>query len=223
MRSRHLQRSVAELEFEFQGVRLEPMLQQISDFLDCHGELVDLVEQDLLRGLKRAGTGRAGLGAEQVLRSIILWRTKDWAYRELRERIADGFTLRQFTRFGAGTVAKADAFQRSFVRLTPAPARAAAAEANVERLVIPQRGGKLSEERAAEQHSKQFKKAQRFRVGIEGTISVLMRGRGMRRCRLSGPARFEMFVGIAVLANNLMRLATLLAKRKRRPALAKAA
>jgi len=103
------------------------------------------------------------------------------------------------------------------------PARAAAATEKVEQLVIPQRGGKLSEERAAEQHSKAFKKAQRFRAGIEGTISVLMRGRGMRRCRLSGPARFEMFVGVSVLANNLMRLAALLAKRKRRPALVKAA
>jgi hypothetical protein len=38
----------------------------------------------------------------------------------------------------------------------------------VQRLVIPQRGGKLSEERAAEQHSKAFKKAQGFRAGIEG-------------------------------------------------------
>jgi IS5 family transposase len=123
MRSRHVQRSFAELEFELQGVRLDPVLQQISDFLDCHGTLLDLVEADLLRGLKRAGTGRAGLGAEQVLRSFLLWRIKDWPYRELRERIADGYTLRQFTRFGSGAVAKADAFQRSFVRLTPATVR----------------------------------------------------------------------------------------------------
>lgn len=476
MRSRHVQRSFAELEFERQGVRLEPVLQQISDFLDGHGALLDLVEADLLRGLKRAGTGRAGLGAEQVLRSFLLWRIKDWPYRELRARIADGYTLRQFTRFGSGAVAQADAFQRSFVRLSPATvrhlneavlqavvqlgledathlrvdtmvvesnihyptdsallwdcvrvlsrlvrdqlapllpaatagfsnhtrrarrrmqeiarlrdrkgtrqrawrrkygdlialshtvrgqahqaaaaaratpvddllqrlrieglcaqidhytqltdrvidqtrrrvfagetvaaaeklysifephtdlivrgkarkpvefghkvflaesrrgfitdyrvlagnpidseqvapslqahhrqfgaaprlytgdrgfdsaaARQAAATAQVAQLVIPQRGGQLSAARAAEQHSPPFKKAQGFRAGIEGTISVLMRGRGMRRCRLAGPARFEMFVGLSVLANNLMRLAARLAKRPRRPALAKTA
>ena len=123
MRSRHMQRSFADLEFELQGVRLEPLLQQISDFLDGHRALVDLVEADLLRGLKRPGTGRAGLGAEQVLRSFLLWRIKDWPYRELRARIADGYTLRQFTRFGSGAVAKADAFQRSFVRLSPATVR----------------------------------------------------------------------------------------------------
>jgi len=48
---------------------------------------------------------------------------KDWPYRELRERIADGYTLRQFTRFGSGKVAKADAFQRSFARLRPQTVR----------------------------------------------------------------------------------------------------
>src|SRR5206468_5005649 len=36
-----------------------------------------------------------------------------------RERIADGLTLRQFTEFYCASVPKHDAFQRSFVRLTP--------------------------------------------------------------------------------------------------------
>ena len=469
MRGKHWQRSFAELEFEIQGVALDPVLQQISDFLDRHATLVDLVHHDLVRGLRRAHTGRAGLQAVQVLRSFVLWRIKDWPYRELRERIADGYTLRQFTRFGSGKVAKADAFQRSFARLRPetvrrlnqdvlaaiiklgledarqlrvdtmvvetnihyptdstllwdgvrvlsrlvraglaeevleavrefpnrtrrarrrmqeiarlrdrrgkrqrawrrkyadllavteevvgharaaataaraAPvadplkhiviqalceqiqyyaeltervmaqarrrvfagetvaaadklysifephtdlikrgkarkpvefghkvflaesrcgfitdyrvldgnpvdseqvepsltehqkqfgqpldlyagdrgfdssqARTAAATAKVVRLCIPQRGGQLSTERAQEQRSRCFKQGQRFRAGIEGTISVLMRGRGMHRCRLSGRARFELFVGAAVLAINLMRLAAVLTGHKRR-------
>ena len=75
----------------------------------------------------------------------------------------------------------------------------------------------VSAARAQEQKSRSFKQGQRFRAGIEGTISVLMRGRGMNRCRLSGCQRFEMFVGAAVLAINLMRLAALLTGRKRRP------
>jgi len=469
MRGKHLQRSFADLEFELQGVALDPVLKQISDVLDRHGTLVDLVHADLVRGLKRARTGREGLRAVQVLRSFVLWRIKDWPYRELRDRIADGYTLRQFTGFGSGKVAKADAFQRSFARLRPetvrrlnqvvldaiiklgledarqvrvdtmvvetnihyptdstllwdgvrvlsrlmhhglaellpaalvgvpnrtrrarrrmqeivrmrdrkgkrrrawqrkyadllsvtaevvtqaraaataaqatalndplkkilidalcqqiahyarltervidqtrrrvfagetvaagdklysifephtdlikrgkarkpvefghkvflaesrcgfitdyrvldgnpvdsdqvqpslthhqqhfgqrldlyagdrgfdsASARAAADKAQVVRLCIPQRGGQLSAERAQEQRSRSFKQGQRFRAGIEGTISVLMRGRGMNRCRLSGRERFEMFVGAAVLAINLMRLAALLTGRKRR-------
>jgi IS5 family transposase len=97
-----------------------------------------------------------------------------------------------------------------------APARSAAATAKVVRLCIPQRGGQLSAERAQEQKRRSFKQGQRFRAGIEGTISVLMRGRGMHRCRLSGRERFEMFVGAAVLAINLMRLAAVLTGRKRR-------
>ena len=39
---------------------------------------------------------------------------------------------------------------------------------------------------------------------IEGRISVLLRGRGMKRCRAEGAERFALFVGAAVLANNLM-------------------
>lgn len=475
-RKKHLQRSFADLEFALQGVQLDPVLQQISAFLDAHGELLDLVHKDLVRGLKRARTGRNGIGAEPVLRAFVLWRIKDWPYRELHERITDGYTLRQFTRFGSAAVPKADAFQRSFARLRPATvrrlnqavlaaavrlgleearqlrvdtmvvetnihyptdstllwdgvrvvsrlvrqglgrylpavarqfpnrtrrarrrmqeiarmrdrrgkrqrawrrtyadllqvteqvlaqareaaraaraarvadvltglviealcdqiahyatltervseqtrrrvfqgetvaadaklyslfephtdlikrgkarkpvefghkvflaesrrgfitdyrvldgnpvdsdqvqpslkehqkqfaqrldlyagdrgfdssqARTAADTAKVVRLCIPQRGGQLSADRAQEQHSRSFKQGQRFRAGIEGTISVLMRGRGMTRCPLSGRERFEMFVGAAVLAINLMRLAALLRQRPGRQRLAKAA
>ena len=51
-------------------------------------------------------------------------------------------------------------------------------------------------------------------MGIEGRISVLFRGRGMKRCRLKGLERFEILVGAAVLANNLLRIADLMSKRK---------
>ena len=51
---------------------------------------------------------------------------------------------------------------------------------------------------------------------IEGRISVLMRGRGMKRCLAEGAERFALFVGAAVLANNLMILAGLLIKRSSR-------
>ena len=43
-----------------------------------------------------------------------------------------------------------------------------------------------------------------------------MRGRGMKRCRAEGAQRFALFVGAAVLANNLMILGELLSKRSRR-------
>jgi len=47
---------------------------------------------------------------------------------------------------------------------------------------IPQRGGTKTSERKQFEKSAAFRKGQRFRAGIEGTISVLFRGRGMKRC-----------------------------------------
>ncbi len=118
-RSISSQISFADLEFLDQGVRLEPMLQAISDFIDDHGHLIDKVRRDLERGLKNPRTGRTGLSAQQVLRSLALQRVKNWNYRELRERISDGYTLRRFTRFYSQLVPKHDAFNRAFNRLTP--------------------------------------------------------------------------------------------------------
>ena len=57
--------------------------------------------------------------ASQVLLSLALMRVKNWNYRELREGIADGVTLRQFTDFYCDPVPKHDAFNRGFNRLTP--------------------------------------------------------------------------------------------------------
>jgi IS5 family transposase len=80
---------------------------------------------------------------------------------------------------------------------------------------IPQRGGRKTLEREIYENSPAFKKGQRFRGGIEGRISVLFRGRGMKRCRAEGRERFKLLVGAAVLANNLMRIADLLTKKQR--------
>src|ERR1700674_1928628 len=102
-----------------QGLVLEPPLRSISDFLDDHDELVRRIGGDLRRGLKNPDTGRSGLTPQEVLRSLILMRVKNWDYRELRERIADGYTLRQFTGFHCRPVPKHQAFHRAFVRLTP--------------------------------------------------------------------------------------------------------
>jgi IS5 family transposase len=118
-RSTNAQTSFADLEFLDQGVRLEPILQAISEFIDEHGHLINKVRRDLNRGLKNPKTGRSGLTATQVLRSFVLQRVKNWDYRELRERIADGYTLRRFARFYSQLVPKHDAFNRAFNRLTP--------------------------------------------------------------------------------------------------------
>src|ERR1700751_5099366 len=118
-RAKAQQISVADWELVGQGVRLEPILQAICDFLDDQQAIVEQVRHDLARGLKKPKSGRRGLTPQQVLRSLILKRVKNWDYRELRERIADGMTLRRFTDFNAQPVPKHDAFQRAFNRVTP--------------------------------------------------------------------------------------------------------
>ncbi|PYV06038.1 MAG: ISNCY family transposase [Acidobacteria bacterium] len=112
--------SFADLEFLRQGIDLDPVLEKISSFLDTQPKIVEMVRQDLERGLYKPKTGRKGLTAEQTLRSFILRRVKNWDYRELRERIADGYTLRKFTRFWSKPVPKKhDAFSRAFNRFRP--------------------------------------------------------------------------------------------------------
>jgi len=118
-RTANPQISFADWELMRQGLALEPVLQAISGFLDKHEEMIETIRGDLRRGLKNPDTGRNGLTAQQVLRSLVLMRVKNWDYRELRERIADGYTLRQFTDFYCRPVPKHDAFQRAFIQLTP--------------------------------------------------------------------------------------------------------
>jgi transposase, IS5 family len=118
-RSANPQLSFADWELLRQGVVLESSLAAITDFLDEHEEIIEAIRGDLQRGLKRPDTGRKGLTAQQVLRSLVLMRVKNWDYRELRERIADGLTLRRFTDFNAQSVPKHDAFHRAFIRITP--------------------------------------------------------------------------------------------------------
>jgi IS5 family transposase len=94
-------------------------------------------------------------------------------------------------------------------------------QSGVNVVCIPQSGGRRTPEREACEKAPAFKQGQRFRAGIEGRISVLFRGRGMKRCLAEGIERFELLIGAAVLANNLMSIAALLTKqatRRRRAA-----
>jgi IS5 family transposase len=118
------QLSFADVELRHQGVHLDPQLQGILTFLDDHARLIEQVRQDLVRGLKKPDTGRTGITPSQTLRSLILMRVKNWDYRELRERINDGYTLRTFTDFHSQRVPQHDAFNRAFNRLTPATLQA---------------------------------------------------------------------------------------------------
>jgi hypothetical protein len=60
--SRAVARQISFADFELmrQGMRLEPLLQAIGDFLDDQKEMIERVRRDLVRGLKKPGSGRRG-------------------------------------------------------------------------------------------------------------------------------------------------------------------
>jgi IS5 family transposase len=64
-----------------------------------------------------------------------------------------------------------------------------------------------------ERHRAAFRKAYRWRAGIEGRISVLKRRFGLNRCRYHGEAGMERWVGWGLLAHNLRQISRAVASR----------
>ena len=88
----------------------------------------------------------------------------------------------------------------------------AAARRGVRRIVLPARGRKSAARRAHERQ-RWFRRGQRWRTGCEGRISVLKRRHGMRRCRYRGSAGIHRWVGLGVIADNLINIARYLDQR----------
>jgi transposase, IS5 family len=86
-----------------------------------------------------------------------------------------------------------------------------AKELGVKRVAVPNKKGRDSA-RSKEQKQRWFRRAQRWRVGCEGRISVLKRRQGLRRCRYRGMDGMERWVGWAVIADNLIHFGRLLPK-----------
>ncbi len=67
--------------------------------------------------------------------------------------------------------------------------------------------GRRTEEEDRRESTEEFKAGQRFRAGIEGTISVLKRAFKLGRCFFKGFKNFASSVGCAVFCHNLVMLA----------------
>ena len=70
--------------------------------------------------------------------------------------------------------------------------------------------GYRSKERKQLEKKQWFKKLQRFRSGIEGLISGLMRGYGLKRCLWRGWEAFQSYVGLTIVTFNMQKIAQLL-------------
>jgi transposase, IS5 family len=83
----------------------------------------------------------------------------------------------------------------------------------VKRISVPNRKTK-SAARRAKQKEKWFKDGQRWRTGCEGRISVLKRRHGLNRSRYRGQDGIEKWVGLGVIADNLISLGGLISMNK---------
>ena len=82
---------------------------------------------------------------------------------------------------------------------------AAAKAKGVKRVCVPNRSTK-SAARRREQKKRWFRNGQKWRTGCEGRISVIKRRHGLSRCRYRGESGMKRWVGLGVIADNLMSM-----------------
>jgi transposase, IS5 family len=88
---------------------------------------------------------------------------------------------------------------------------AAAKAKGVKRVCIPNRSTK-SLERKREQRKRWFRNGQKWRTGCEGRISVVKRRHGLDRCRYKGFVGMNRWVGLGVIADNIVNIGHALQK-----------
>jgi IS5 family transposase len=82
---------------------------------------------------------------------------------------------------------------------------AAAKAKGVKRVCIPNRSTK-SPERKREQKKRWFRNGQKWLTGCEGRISIVKRRHGLSRCHYKGDAGMDRWVGLGVIADNLINI-----------------
>lgn len=90
-----------------------------------------------------------------------------------------------------------------------------ARELGVDKVAVPARG-RLSKVRLALQKQRWFKRAMRWHAGIEARIGTLKHRFGMARAFYKGNRGFKRYVGWSIIANNLVSIARVHARRKAR-------
>jgi transposase, IS5 family len=88
---------------------------------------------------------------------------------------------------------------------------AAAKAKGVKRVCIPNRASK-SATRKGEQKKRWFRNGQKWRTGCEGRISVSKRRHGLNRCRYRGDDGMIRWVGLGVIADNLINVGRAISK-----------
>jgi transposase, IS5 family len=84
-------------------------------------------------------------------------------------------------------------------------------EMGVKNVSVPNRHSR-SQQRRSHEKSRVFRRGQRWRTGCEGRISVLKRRHGLNRCLYRGQNGMRRWVGLGVIADNLINMGLYLAK-----------
>lgn len=81
----------------------------------------------------------------------------------------------------------------------------AAQARGIKRVAIPNRSTKSAKRKRLEK-KRWFRNAQKWRTGSEGRISLLKRRHGLNRCRYKGVPGIKRWVGLGVIADNLINI-----------------
>ena len=94
-------------------------LGEISDTLDAHPEMTDMVLADLIDGGIAPALGRGGMPAEQVLRAMIIKQINGFSYELLAFHLADSISYQAFCRVGFDQRLNAKTLQRNIKKVKP--------------------------------------------------------------------------------------------------------
>jgi IS5 family transposase len=75
-------------------------LEVISRILEEESGIAELIEQDLLGGLKNPETGAPGMSADQVLRVLVIKQMRRYSYEDLHFHLVDSRSYQAFCRLG---------------------------------------------------------------------------------------------------------------------------
>jgi transposase, IS5 family len=82
----------------------------------------------------------------------------------------------------------------------------------IKRVCVPNRSSK-SPDRRREQKKRWFRSGQKWRTGCEGRISVVKRLHGLSRSRYKSELGMQRWVGLGVIADNLVNIGRVISRR----------
>ena len=95
-------------------------LAKMSQILDGHPDMAELIEQDLVRGVCHPERGARGMSGDQVLRALVLKQMNEFSYELLSYHLADSASYRTFCRLGAlGSTPSRSALAENLKKVRP--------------------------------------------------------------------------------------------------------